>query len=179
MKTIRDYINLVENAQSQVDEMNRRDFLQGAGAAAVGLGGIAYLDKNRKAEQEFKNTDYNYLVRLLVLYEVSKRFTLRNIHGPEDKEVFDRCKALIQRYIAANPELKPKVNELFKTIPNYVDNNQKGAVNAWEQREDYMHQFEKFVLSRELDKKDKPEFEEDLSETSQEAIAKIDSLVKK
>lgn len=185
MKTIRDYINLVENAQSQVDEMDRRDFLKGAGAvAAVGAAGAGYNYLNRGLKVATSGQDLQVaIIGLLYLYYVCK--TLQD--NPEAEKYASVIRSTISQVIADNPDFKNYINEEYKDAVAWMSSGDYKHIkdkeqSVWATRDKTITHFNNVYreaqqkYSKGMKKDD--EFSEGLSETSDEAIARIEALAK-
>lgn len=181
MKTIRDYINLVENAQSQVDEMDRRSFLKGAGAAAVAgaVGAGAYMNRGKS---NFEGNDGVYVDNILAL-----RLALTTMHGGDTEKDLARTNQLIKRYLQANPKARPALEAEWKLISKIYSDVQARDGSGYDElykvhknKERILSNFEKFLGGEdpEFNPKVKGEFD-NLEETSDEAIARVEQLAKR
>ena len=181
MKTIRDYINLIENAQSQVDEMDRRSFLKGAGAAAVAgtVGAGAYMDRGKGASGNFEGNDGTYIDQILRL-----RLALSTMYGGKTEQDLARVNGLIKKYLQANPKMKPVLESEWKLINNNIAELQAKDGSGYDDlykilpnKESVLANFEKFLQGEDpiFHPKVKGEFD-DLSETSDSAVVKVEQL---
>lgn len=95
--------------EQEIDEMNRRDFLKGAGVAAVAgaIGTGAYLNRGKS---KFEGNDGVYVDQILSLYAARKQM----VKEPDD--IITTCKKLIQEYLNQNPKMKSIVNNEYKLI---------------------------------------------------------------
>ena len=186
MKTIRDYINLVENAQSQVDEMDRRDFLKGAGAmAAAGAVGAGYNHMNRGLKVATSGQDLQVaIIGLLYLYYVCK--TSQN--NPEAERYASTIRSMISQLISDNPDFKNYINQEYKDAVAWMSSGDYKHIkdkeeSVWATRGKTSTHFKQIYqeAQRKYGKgiKQSDEFGEGLSETTDEAIARIEQLAQK
>lgn len=185
MKTIRDYINLIESNQ-QVDEMDRRDFLKGAGAlaAAGAVSAGAYMNRGKS---NFEGNDGVYIDQILRLYVVSKELSQPPNNRPGAAETYTKCKELIGKFLSSNPKMKPVINSEYQLVVKGLNDEAATDYKKYHDTTEYLfsnrnrliRDFEEFLSGKDPQfGKPKDEFDEGLSETSDEAIARIEVLAK-
>ena len=165
MKTLREYID-------QLDEISRRDFLKGAGAAAVAAAaGSAIAQQSRYSSEDVKT----------IIQGVELYFALSSREATTSKGVWgkDRTKSALDK-IAKNPEGKKIIQDTWKKLrqqglPDETDmdiftGNKGGIATQRLQRLEQLVAFDESV--------NQGVAEDSLEEASPDAVKRIEELVK-
>jgi hypothetical protein len=168
--------------EEQIDEIDRRGFLKGMGAAAVaGAAGTgAYMNIGKS---NFEGNDGVYLDQLLKLYYASKVFSSQDKYqfgakpgdepgpgityepkgnGPSSIQTFAQCKTLLNQYLQDNPKMKPIVNQEYRLIVQTVDratNPMDDLEKSYVNRVSILKNFQLFLKGQDPIFKQKDEFE--------------------
>ena len=187
MKTLREYID-------QLDEISRRDFLKGAGVAAVAgaVGTGAYMNRGKGASGNFEGDDGIYVDQLLDVRLACKADKLfkTNQFNPDaflmsDPATLNTTTELLKKYFQANPKMKPIVEREWElTISNATSDYQQDPAKffenlnkAYKNKDVIIANFERFLEGqRPLGTKPKGEFDESLELDTLERIQKLVKL---
>lgn len=179
MKTLREYID-------QLDEISRRDFLKGAGAAAL-AGAAGYAAHKDVSQDQYVDPLYRLVGRLSEYY-TSGVFSANELRGSEYQDVANWIRIVKTQLL--NPAMhRPPLDAFYK---EYQLGQQEGKRNIKRLSSDQIRQefsrdhnlaMQAWALMKDNKGFDRQKYEkffkeEDLEEASPDAVKRIEELVK-
>jgi hypothetical protein len=179
MKTLREYID-------QLDEISRRDFLKGAGAATVaGTAGLVGLDQYSSRGFWARDLDEEDLIQLDFLIDVYHATKKVAEDDPTKKVAFDEVSKVVNQFRSENPGLDQVIERYYKEKEKYWNmKNPESALSfnhypIYHDYKKYLNRFSNWYKSKKANPEKKEFREESVDEAaSPDAVARIEELIK-